>query len=67
MPGGAMFSSMENPPLPPDPVIDAYKPAIDRGLIRENLKRSVAERFERLMELQRLAIELRRAGERARR
>ncbi len=45
-----------------DPIIEAYKKEIDRTLIRENLRRSVQERFENLMELQRLADELRRAG-----
>jgi hypothetical protein len=45
-----------------DPVIEAYKRDIDRTLIRENLRRSVQERFERLIELQRLAAELKRAG-----
>jgi hypothetical protein len=45
-----------------DPVIEAYKRDVDRSLIRENLKRSVDERFERLIELQRFAAELRRAG-----
>ncbi len=49
-------------PFPRDPVIEAYKKDIDRTLIRENLKLSVEERFERLMELQRLAEELQRAG-----
>ena len=50
----------------PDPVIEAYKRDIDRTLIRENLKRSVTERFERLMELQRFAEELQRARREAR-
>jgi hypothetical protein len=50
-----------------DPVIEAYKKHIDRTLIRENLKRSVEERFLRLMELQRLAEELQRAGRASRR
>jgi hypothetical protein len=45
-----------------DPVIAVYKRAIDRSLLRENLKRSVEERFRNLMELQRFAEELRRAG-----
>jgi hypothetical protein len=49
-----------------DPIIEAYKRDIDRTLIRENLKRSVTERFERLMALQRFAEELRRAGREAR-
>ena len=45
-----------------DPVIEVYKKDVDRTLLRENLKRSVTERFERLMALQRFAEELRRAG-----
>lgn len=48
-----------------DPVVERYKRDIDRTLIRENLTRSVEERLERLMELQRFAIELREAGRRA--
>lgn len=53
--------------LPVDPVIDAYKPGIDRSLLRENLKRTPEERLRNLMDLQRLAEELRRAGREARR
>ena len=52
--------------LEPDPVIEAYKRDIDRTLIRENLKLSVEERFRKLMALQRIAEELRRAGREAR-
>lgn len=48
--------------LPPDPVIEAYKRDIDRTLLRENLKLTVEERFLKLMDLQRFAEELRRAG-----
>jgi hypothetical protein len=51
----------------PDPVIEAYKKDVDRTLLRENLRRSVEERFRRLMELQRFAEELQTAGKRARR
>ena len=46
----------------PDPVIETYNRGVDRTLIRENLKRSVQERFERLIALQRFADELKRAG-----
>ena len=46
----------------PDPIIEAYKRDVDRTLIRENLRRSVQERFDRLIALQRFADELRRAG-----
>ena len=45
-----------------DPVIEAYKRDIDRSLIRRNLARSVEERLDALMELQRFAEELCRAG-----
>ncbi len=50
------------PPVEPDPVIEVYKRDIDRTLIRQNLKRTVSERLEALMELQRFREELRRAG-----
>jgi hypothetical protein len=55
------------PPVQPDPVIAAYQRDIDRTLLRENLKLTVEERFLKLMELQRFAIELQRAGQRAKR
>jgi len=48
-----------------DPVIEAYKKDIDRTLLRQNLKRTVAERLANLVALQRLAEEARRSGERA--
>lgn len=48
-------------PLEPDPVIEAYKKHLDRTLLRENLKRTVQERLDRLVELQRLAEEAKRA------
>jgi len=43
----------------PDPITAAYKRDIDRTLIRETLRRSVEERLEALIELQRFAEELR--------
>jgi hypothetical protein len=52
-------------PLEPDPVIEAYKKDIDRTLIRENLRLSHEERVLKLIQLQRFAEELRRAGRRA--
>ena len=45
-----------------DLVVEAYKQHVDRSLIRENLRRSVEERFRQLIELQGFAVELRRAG-----
>jgi len=45
-----------------DAVIEAYKRGVDRTLLRENLKLTVEERFEKLRQLQKFAAELRRAG-----
>ena len=50
-----------------DDIIDLYKRDVDVSLIQERLKRSVEERLEDLMELQRFAEELREAGREARR
>ena len=61
--------ALQSPPAPrsdnfeADPVIEAYKPGVDRTLLRENLRRSVTERVENLIALQRLAEEARRAGQ----
>jgi hypothetical protein len=44
-----------------DPVIEAYKRDIDRSLLRENLRRTPEQRFQAVMQLQRLANEARRA------
>jgi hypothetical protein len=50
-----------------DLVIEAYKEGIDRTLLRENLKLSVEDRLRQLMELQKFAEELQKAGEALRR
>jgi len=52
-------------PFAPDPVIEAYKKDVDRGLILENLKLTVDERLRQLVALQRFAAEVRRAGDAA--
>lgn len=52
-------------PQSPDPVVSAYRAHVDRTLIQKNLQLTVEERFLQLMELQRLAVELREAGRRA--
>lgn len=49
-----------------DPVIEAYKKDIDVTLIRENLRLTVDQRFQQLMQLQQFAEDLRRAGRKAR-
>jgi hypothetical protein len=54
--------SQQDVQFSPDPVIEAYKKGVDRTLIRENLRLSVEQRFEKLMCLQEFAEELRRAG-----
>ena len=48
-----------------DDIIEIYKRDVDRTLIRERFTRSIEKRLEDLMELQRFAEELRRAGRRA--
>jgi hypothetical protein len=49
-----------------DEIIELYMRDVDRTLLRENLKLTPTERFEQLMELQRFAEELQRAGREAR-
>lgn len=49
-------------PLLPDPVINAYKPGVDRTLLEEQLRRSVDERVHRMIEALKLAEALREAG-----
>jgi hypothetical protein len=56
---------MKKTRIEPDPVIEFYKKDVDRTLIRENLKLTVEERFLKLMELQKFADALRRAGQEA--
>ena len=58
----ASMNTKPDPSFDPDPVIEAYKKDVDSTLIRENLKLSVEQRFEKLMRLQQFAEELRRAG-----
>jgi hypothetical protein len=54
-------------PFEPDPVIEAYKKDVDRTLLRENLRRTPAERFLNLQAWQRFTVEWRRALASARR
>ena len=49
-----------------DPVIEAYKRGVDLTLIRENLRLTVDQRFQQLMNLQRFAAELQHAGRKTR-
>ncbi len=50
-----------------DRVIERYKQDVDRTLLRKNLSLTPEQRLLQLMELQRFAEELRRAGKEARR
>jgi hypothetical protein len=50
-----------------DQVIELYKRDVDRTLLRENLRLTPEQRLVRLMELQRFAEELQRAGKEQRR
>lgn len=49
-----------------DPVIEAYKKDVDRTLLRENLKLTVQERFEKFEEFARYVYELKEAGRKSR-
>jgi hypothetical protein len=60
------MTSYLDQPLSPDPVIEAYKKDVDRTLIRQNLKLTPTQRLQKLEEMQAWAIELRKAGKRAR-
>ena len=48
-----------------DPVIETYKQDIDRGILCENLRLTVEQRFEELMMLQQFAEALQSAGMKA--
>jgi hypothetical protein len=48
--------------IEPDPVIEAYKKDVDRTLLRENLRRTPAERWRVFRRALGLAEEMRRAG-----
>jgi len=50
----------------PDPVIEAYKAGVDRTLLRENLKLTPQQRFDKFSGVMRNLMSLRAAGQRAR-
>ena len=49
-----------------DEIIELYMKDVDRTLLRENLKLTPTQRVQQLMEMQRFAEELQRAGREAR-
>ena len=48
-----------------DPVVALYRKHLDRSLLQENLKRTPTERIQRLMDMQVLAEEMRKARQKA--
>lgn len=54
-------------PLPDDPLSRLYREQVDVTLLEKNLTLTVEQRLEQLMELQRFAEELQRAGRELRR
>ena len=60
--GAEIVSASRQPATLSDPVVEAYLKGIDRTLLRDNLRLTVSERFERLMSLQQFADDLRAAG-----
>ncbi|HJT33482.1 MAG TPA: hypothetical protein VJ783_15670 [Pirellulales bacterium] len=58
---------MKRPPLAPpdyvDPVIEVYMKDVDRTLLRENLKLTVQERLEKLMNFTAFLDELRKGSQ----
>ncbi len=61
-----IWTAAESIDVDRDKVIELYQKGVDRTLLRENLRRTVQERVDNLLALQRLASEARRAGEAAR-
>jgi hypothetical protein len=54
------------PPDYHDPVIEAYKKDVDRTLLRENLKLTVEERFQKFERFMEYVYGLQEAGRKAR-
>lgn len=57
---------MSRPSLAPadfvDPVIEFYKKDVDRTLLRDNLKLTVQQRFEKFMAFMEFAAKMRESG-----
>jgi nicotinamidase/pyrazinamidase len=61
--GAEIVTTLQQPQFTfSDPVVEAYLKGIDRTLLRDNLRLTVTERFERLMSLQQFADDLRAAS-----
>jgi hypothetical protein len=59
-------TALETYGIEPDPVIEAYKKDVDRSLIRENLKLTPTQRFQKHARVLHLARALRRAADKTR-
>ena len=55
------------PPPPVDPVIEVYRPDIDRTIIRHNLQLTISERIDALQSLMQRIEAMQEVGRRARR
>jgi transcriptional regulator with XRE-family HTH domain len=65
--GGLDLACELQPARASDPVVDAYKPGVDKTLLIDNLRKTPRERFERALAARRFILEVRRAGVEARR
>lgn len=50
-----------------DPVVEAYKPGVDKTLLIEQLKKTPRQRFEDLLAARRFVLKVRRVGQESRR
>jgi transcriptional regulator with XRE-family HTH domain len=64
--GGLDLACELQPARASDPVVDAYKPGVDKTLLIEQLRKSPQERLNDLIRAERTAAEFRRAGREAR-
>lgn len=56
---GEVYGFNQNKMIEPDPVIEAYKKDVDRTLLVENLRRSVSQRVQNLLAMQRFVESVR--------
>ena len=56
------MAAPEATPVRRDPVIEVYKPDIDRSLLRENLRLTPEERLRKLQDFVRVLHTIREAG-----
>lgn len=64
--GGFELALTLTPGRASDPVVDAYKPGIDKTLLIEGLRNTPQQRIDNLIRAERMAAEFRRAGREAR-